>query len=305
LGHPGGRGRGDPAARTNPRSRPPRARARARPGAGRRAMTRTRSYLPLSIAALLVALGSPAQASKPPPNKPAQDQLIGRPGEPGSGIGRIVEGGADPNRLQAPLPRRPRSDDEAQAIEELEDIYQRFEAAATATEDTLRDQLVIEAEKGREELDGQYDRQIREHRAQARVLRSKAITRYEDFLKLHPNDAAWTPEIMFRLAELHFESSLERYQRQEDAWQEELAALEKRRDAGEENVPDVSASPTVDYQRSIELLSAVVTEFPNYGLNDAALYRMGVLLYESEEFDPSRQAFLALACSNRFAVPDQ
>src|SRR5690606_28263943 len=38
---------------------------------------------------------------------------------------------------------------------------------------------------------------------------------------------------------------------------------------------------------------------------DAALYRMGVLLYESEEFDPSRQAFLALACSNRFAVPDQ
>ncbi|HLT35542.1 MAG TPA: tetratricopeptide repeat protein, partial [Enhygromyxa sp.] len=268
-------------------------------------MTRTRSYLPLSIAALLVALGSPAQASKPPPNKPAQDQLIGRPGEPGSGIGRIVEGGADPNRLQAPLPRRPRSDDEAQAIEELEDIYQRFEAAATATEDTLRDQLVIEAEKGREELDGQYDRQIREHRAQARVLRSKAITRYEDFLKLHPNDAAWTPEIMFRLAELHFESSLERYQRQEDAWQEELAALEKRKEAGEQNVPDPSPSPVVDYQRSIELLSSVVTSFPKYPLNDAALYRMGVLLYESEQYDPSRQAFLALSCSNRYAVPNQ
>jgi cellulose synthase operon protein C len=247
--------------------------------------------LPVGLVALVLALESPARAS--------------RPGEPGSGVGRHVEGGGNPNRLQAPLPRRPRNDDEARAIAELEDIFERFEAAAIATEDTLRDLIVIEAENGREQLDGHYDRQIREHRAQARVLRSKAITRYEDFLKLHPNDAAWTPEIMFRLAELHFESSLERYQRQEDAWQEELAALEKRREAGQQDVPDPSPPPVVDYQRSIELLSAVVTSFPRYALNDAALYRMGVLLYESEDFDASRQAFLALACSNRFAVPNQ
>ncbi len=268
-----------------------------------------RTLLPLSVATLLVALGGPAiasppEAAEPGAELPKPEQLIGRPGEPGSGVGRIVEGGGDPNRLQAPLPRRPRNEDEARAIDELEDIFDRFEAAATATEDTLRDQLVIEAEKGRAELDGQYGRQIKEHRAQSRVLRSKAITRYEDFLKLHPNDAGWTPEIMFRLAELHFESSLERYQRQEEAWQEELAALEKRRDAGEQNVPDPSPSPTVDYQRSIELLSGVVTSFPNYALNDAALYRMGVLLYESEQYDPSRQAFLALSCSNRYAVPN-
>ena len=263
-----------------------------------------RSWLPLSIASLIVVLGSPAQASRPKSETPAPEQLLGRPGEPGSGVGRIVEGGGDPNRLQAPLPRRPRNEDEAKAIEELESIYERFNAAATATEDTLRDQLVIEAEKGREALGDHYDEQIKEHRAQARVLRSKAITRYEDFLKLHPNDAAWTPEIMFRLAELHFESSLERYQRQEEAWQEELAGLEKRKEAGEQNVPDPSPSPKVDYQRSIELLAGVVTGFPSYALNDAALYRMGVLLYESEQYDPSRQAFLALSCSNRYAVPN-
>ena len=260
--------------------------------------------VPLSVA-LLLGLSGPATAGRPPGAAgPGPEPLLGRPGEPGSGVGRLVENGGDPNRLQAPLPRRPRNEDEAKAIEELEAIFGRFESAAEATEETLRDQLVIEAEKGRAELDGQYERQIKEHRAQARVLRSKAITRYEDFLKLHPNDAAWTPEIMFRLAELHFESSLERYQRQEEAWQDELLALEKRKEAGEENVPDPSPSPTVDYQRSIELLAGVVTGFPNYGLNDAALYRMGVLLYESERYDPSRQAFLALSCSNRFAVPN-
>ncbi len=261
----------------------------------------------LGLAALSLATASPGWASKPTGATSPTDirpGLTGVPGEPGSGVGRLVEGGADPNRLQAPLPRRPRNAEDARAIEELEEVFKRFESAARATQETLTDQLVIEAEKGRVELGKRYDGQIREHRAQARILRSKAITRYEDFLELHPNDAGWTPEIMFRLAELHFESSLERYQRQEDAWQTQLMALEKRSEEGEENVPDPPLSPTVDYERSIDLLSRVVTSFPDYALNDAALYRMGVLLYESELFDPSRQAFLALACSNRYAVPN-
>jgi tetratricopeptide (TPR) repeat protein len=257
----------------------------------------------LGAVSLALLLASEASASRPtkPEGPPTLD---GRPGEPGSGVGRLVEGGTDPNRLQAPLPKRPRNDDEARAIEELELMYQQFEDAAVAAEETLLDSLIIEVETGREMLAAQYDSEIKNHRAQARTLRSKAIERYEDFLALHPNDAAWTPEIMFRLAELHFESSLERYQRQEDAWQEELLALEKRREAGEQNVPDPAAPPTGDYKRSIELLIGVVGNFPNYPLNDAALYRMGVLLYEGEEFDASRQAFLALACDNRFASPN-
>jgi cellulose synthase operon protein C len=258
----------------------------------------------LGAVSLALLLASEAVASRP--TKPeAPPTLVGVPGEPGSGVGRLVEGGVDPNRLQAPLPKRPRNEDEARAIEELELMYQQFESAAVATEETLLDSLIIEVETGREVLEAQYDREIKDHRAQARTLRSKAIERYEDFLALHPNDAAWTPEIMFRLAELHFESSLERYQRQEDAWQEELIALEKRREAGEQNVPDPAAPPTGDYKRSIELLIGVVGNFPNYPLNDAALYRMGVLLYEGEEFDASRQAFLALACGNRFASPNE
>jgi tetratricopeptide (TPR) repeat protein len=256
----------------------------------------------LGAVSLALLLASEADASRP--NKSGPATLDGVPGEPGSGVGRLVEGGGDPNRLQAPLPKRPRSEDEAKAIEELETLYQQFESAAVATEETLLDSLIIEVETGREMLEAQYDREIKDHRAQARTLRSKAIERYEDFLQLHPNDAAWTPEIMFRLAELHFETSLERYQRQEEAWQEELMALEKRREAGEKNVPDPSPPPVGDYKRSIELLIGVVTTFPNYPLNDAALYRMGVLLYEGEEFDASRQAFLALACGNRYSSPN-
>lgn len=260
----------------------------------------------LSFAGALLGfmLGGEAWASKPNGEPTLLPSASGRPGEPGSGVGRIVEGGADPNRLQAPLPIRPRSDDEAKAIAELEELYKTFAAAIEATDETLRDQLIIEAEIGREILGKSYDEQIKEHQAQSRVLRSKAIARYEDFLALHPNDAAWTPEVKFRLAELYFDDSLERYQRQDDAWQELIAELEQRKQAGEKNVPDPPPAPKVDYQRSIELLATTVIEFPKYQLNDAALYRMGVLMYEMESFDGSRQAFLALACTNRYAVPE-
>ncbi|PRP96344.1 tetratricopeptide repeat protein [Enhygromyxa salina] len=272
---------------------------------GSRRVFRSSVVSAISLGSLCLLLAAEVAASGPTKSASGGEQLIGLPGEPGSGVGRVVEGAGDPIRLQAPLPRRPRNEDEARAIGELEEIFERFESAAIATEDTLRDQLIIEFEAGQEELDNQFERELREHRAQARSLRAKAITRYEDFLELHPNDAAWTPEIMFRLAELHFESSLERYQRQEDAWQDELVALEKRREAGEQNLPDMRPPPTVDYQRSIELLTRVVGGFPRYALNDAALYRMGVLLYESEEFDASRQAFLALSCANRYGVPNE
>lgn len=258
------------------------------------------------MSGLLIGLAParPAWASKPKGEPTLLPSASGRPGEPGSGVGRIVEGGGDPNRLQAPLPIRPRSDDEAKAIGELEELYKSYSAAIEATDETLRDQLVIEAEIGREMLGKSYDEQIKEHQAQSRVLRSKAITRYEDFLELHPRDAAWTPEVKFRLAELYFDDSLERYQRQDDAWQELIAELEARKQKGEQNVPDPPPAPKVDYQRSIELLAQTVIDFPKYQLNDAALYRMGVLLYEMENFDGSRQAFLALACTNRYAVPE-
>ena len=45
-------------------------------------MTHTRSLLPLSIAALIALLGSPALAGRPTPGQPSEEQLIGVPGEP-------------------------------------------------------------------------------------------------------------------------------------------------------------------------------------------------------------------------------
>ncbi|MCH9688044.1 MAG: tetratricopeptide repeat protein, partial [Deltaproteobacteria bacterium] len=74
-------------------------------------------------------------------------------------------------------------------------------------------------------------------------------------------------------------------------------ALEKNPDA------PAPASPQPEFDASIVLYRDVAVRFPRYHLGDAALYMMGTLLYEMENFDEARQSYLALACSNKYEAP--
>lgn len=245
---------------------------------------------------------SPETAMALPRNALGKKKLAPRKGEPGSGVPLDKQiRNTDPGKLSAPLPRRPRDDNEAKGIEQMEELAARYRAAHKAMAHTVAQQLVIEASDGKMRLTEAYNREIREHEAKARKLRALAIRRYEDFLKLHPNDATWTPEIMFRLAELHFEAASERLARQEDAFAKELEAYQK---ALESN-PDAPSppAPKPDYAQAIAHFRNVALEFPKYRLGDAALYMMGTLLQDMEAFEESRQAYLALACSNKYVPP--
>lgn len=262
------------------------------------------------LAAVVVAMTalSPSVASALPGDANAdgkgKQKLEGRPGEPGSGVPldkRIRPG--DAGKLKAPLPRRPNDEAETAALEDMEGLMGRYESAHEAAAHTIGAQFVVEAAEGRHALEVNYERKVRDHEAKARKLRALAIARYEDFLKLHPDDATWTPEIMFRLAELQFESASERLARQEDAFQKELVAYQEALDKNPDAQPPPSPNP--EYDQSIELYRQVALQFPNYLYGDAALYMMGTLTYEMERFDESRQAYLALACANKYATPLQ
>ncbi len=260
----------------------------------------------LAAAALGLGTLSPSVASALPgdgnADRKGKSKLEGRPGEPGSGVPlekRIRPG--DAGKLQAPLPRRPADEAEAAALDDMEALMGRYENAHQAAAHTLGQQFIVESAEGRRALETNYERKVRDHEAKARKLRALAIARYEDFIKLHPDDATWTPEIIFRLAELEFESASERLARQEEAFQKELeayqAALEKNPDA------QPPPGPNPEYEKPIELYRQVALQFPNYLYGDAALYMMGTLTYEMERFDESRQSYLALACANKYATP--
>jgi tetratricopeptide (TPR) repeat protein len=259
---------------------------------------------PWLLGALTVALaGAATPAWGLPRGEPSpSSRLKPRPGEPGSGHALEQQlHPSDPPKLQAPLPLRPENEAELRAVEELEQFAARYRRAHEAASHTIAQLLVIESAEGRRVLETEYQRKIRDHEAKARKMRALAIQRYADFLALHPDDATWTPEITFRLAELHFDASSDRLARQEEAFTKELEAYQLALE-NDPNAP-APASPTPDHTESIKLYRDVAIRFPRYHLGDAAIYMMGTLLYEMESFDESRQSYLALVCANKFEAP--
>jgi TolA-binding protein len=261
--------------------------------------------LALLLALLLpsTAFAMPIQGKKP--KSAAEKARLSRiAGEPGSGVPldkqiRPTQRG----RLETPLPLRARDENETKAVDEMEELSVRYRNAHEAASHTLREMIKVESVKGRAELEKHYERYIRTHQGQARKMRAHAIKRYEDFLKIHADDATWTPEIMYRLAELHFEASNERLARQEDAWQKELEAYTAELEKNPSSQQQPPESPKPDYLPSIALYRELVERFPRFHIGDGALYMMGTLLYEMGELDQSRQAYLALACVGKFPVP--
>ncbi len=231
----------------------------------------------------------------------AEDLWEGLRGEPGSGAAREPTGSSDTTRLVAPRPLQAETAEDTAALAALEQIGARYRNAARVSANTLAIVVAVEAEKGRIGLDKQQSARIDRRHEQARRLRADAIARYEQFLAQHPDDPAWTPEILFRLAELHFENDSERFAREEDAYEDALLAFE-----GRDNKKDNAAAPSppqVSYDRSVALFRQLIERFPAYVHSDAALYMLALLRFEEERFDDARQSLLALACASRYAVP--
>lgn len=186
---------------------------------------------PSIIAALLglqLALTSTPASALPRSELPsASDSFRGLLGEPGSGSPREPSGRNDPTRLAAPKPRQARDPADAAGLATMEAILARYRNAARIGAHTLASVVAVEAEQGRNTLQKRYGERISKRHEQARRLRLDAIARYEKFLAEHPDDPAWTPEILFRLAELHFEADSERFAREEDSYEDALLAYRR------------------------------------------------------------------------------
>lgn len=257
---------------------------------------------PALLLALLGLLAARPAAALPRAELPgAGDSFRGLRGEPGSGNPRDPTGRADAARLAAPKARQVRDPADAAGLATLESILARYRNAARISAHTLASVVAVEAEKGRSALQKRFGERISKRHEQARRLRLDAIARYEKFLAEHPDDPAWTPEILFRLAELHFEADSERFAREEDAYEQALLAFEAR--ANKKDSDPAPSPPRVDYARSVALFHQLIARFPAYVHSDAALYMLALLRFEEERFDEARQSLLALACASRYPVP--
>jgi TolA-binding protein len=179
-------------------------------------------------------------------------------------------------------------------LDEMEKDVQRFSQMVTEYRGTARSILKRTYQDRVKTINAKYDKQIDLNDREARDRRRDAIAMFEAFLLKYPNDKRWTPDAMFRLAELYYEKSAEEYLDADEAYKKAIDGP---------NPPD-TPPPRVDYTPTINLYRRLLTEFPSYRFLDAAYYLLGFCLGEMGEDQQAKQALLALVCANKFKPLD-
>jgi len=143
-------------------------------------------------------------------------------------------------------------------------------------------------------IKAKYEPLITLNEKDERNRRMDAIAMFEAFLRKYPSDRRWTPDAMFRLAELYYEKSSDEF----------LIAQESYQKALDSPNPPTGEPPRPDYNNTVGLYRRMLVEFPNYRLLDAAYYLLGFCLGEMGQEAEGRQALLALTCANQYKPLD-
>ncbi|HET9626032.1 MAG TPA: hypothetical protein VFP84_31945 [Kofleriaceae bacterium] len=264
------------------------------------------------IASTLVAplaVAQPAPAAPAPQAAPADPQPHGEPVEPGGPHGVPVDPasgpGLGPQRAQPAEPSAPPARHtvavdtrpvqlSAKEMEELKDVeaeFERFSASAAQHDQRMRAIAKREYDSRTGELQKRYGDRIAKIEADRGHRHTDTIALLEKFLKNHPNHEQFTPDAMFRLADLYID------QADEDV-EARLAAQEQAGPAAAD-----AAAITADYGKSTALWEDILTRFPSYRQTPSTLY---LLAYYGKSKDERRslQVFLALACANKYKWND-
>ena len=125
-------------------------------------------------------------------------------------------GGAPPGA--APTPASFAGAPDPRMLDEMEKDVQHFAQMVTEYRGTAREILKRAYRDKVKSINAKYDPQINMNDRQAREYRRDAIGMFEAFLLKYPNDKRWTPDAMFRLAELYYEKSAEEYLDADEAY---------------------------------------------------------------------------------------
>jgi len=147
--------------------------------------------------------GTPASAAPAPAEPPAP--VVSQP----AGYQRCVDTGAarfEPARPAAPPETAPPVDADL-ARTELEAAIKGFEAEAGAYRSEIQQIVQKQFDERRRFTGDHYEQAIRDLEVLERSEREAAIARFEEFIRRYPDDPVYTPDAMFRLAELHYEQA--------------------------------------------------------------------------------------------------
>lgn len=191
---------------------------------------------------------------------------------------------AEPGLL--PPPSLP--EDRRAAFSGYEEALRLYEAEMADYGETIRQVVEVEYRRERERRLAFYNTNIDEKRIEERARRADAIVAFERFLERFPNHPEYTPDVLFRLAELHYEKAVDDYNQADAGYQLALERFEMGID------PDEPQEPRKDFRSTIDLFRRLVAEFPEYRQIDGAYYLMGICYDQMGEWDLAFASFETL-----------
>lgn len=171
---------------------------------------------------------------------------------------------------------------------QLEEISHALELYEAESKEFKREvQLLVEKkyEEKRNTLANSYEKAIRDLEVLERRERLDAIAAFEEFLQRYPNDPRYTPDVMFRLAELYYERSSDDQSLAMRDYEEALKKLDPEKNA------TPPPEPKIDFSKSIALYQRLLNDFPTYKLNDASWYLLGYCQEKQEDFEKARGSY--------------
>ncbi|MBV8762351.1 MAG: hypothetical protein JO257_33990 [Deltaproteobacteria bacterium] len=210
------------------------------------------------------------------------------PSGPGLGVPQ-----APPKPAAAPIQL---NDKELKELHEVEQDYDAFLKAADDHDKRMREIARHEFDARTAELEKRYAERIAKTESDRGKRHADTIALLEKFLQNHPNHETFTPDAMFRLADLYLDQA-------DDEVEARLAAQEQTPQGSGSGAPQDQAAIVADYSKSLALWEDILKRFPSYRQTPSTLY---LLAYYGKTKDERRslQVFLSLACANHYKWSD-
>ena len=194
---------------------------------------------------------------------------------------------------QTPTPPKPRpvrtygnvqkltEDQRAAEMKVADEAGKDFRKAAEQYLQEVRSMVSKRYRERRKLIVGGYETKIAKLERKEELARQKAIQYFLAFVKKYPDHPKFSPDAMYRLAELFYEEEYSAYLNRSKIYEKDLERFEKKELAEE------PLAPKKQFTQTIVWLERVTQTFPQYRFISGAYYLLG---YCKEEENKGREA---------------
>ncbi|MEZ4272872.1 MAG: tetratricopeptide repeat protein [Myxococcota bacterium] len=185
--------------------------------------------------------------------------------------------GSSPFSGRGVVQTKPYTAEELDELRALAETVRGFEEEALEHRKSTNKLIEQKYQQKKNVLFNYYEKLIVDLEDEQRNRRDSAIKKFEAFVEHYPTDKRYTPDSMFRLSELYFERSYDKYFQARQHYDKAMDSWGQTSDDPEPTEPEFHYEPT------IAMMQRLIVEFPDYRLLDGAYYLLGYCLAEQGE----------------------